>query len=211
MGIVKIFEEIFFNVAVLTWDNILVVLNIILPKYKPDQVVPAGCPGRDGNWPEFVPPKEGDSRSACPMLNAMANHGILPHDGENITFKQLNTTVRQTFNFAPSFCFFVPRFSSNFLNRSYFKDKFDLAELSLHSAKAIEHDASLTRHDAALQPDQGYPDQKLVDELLNDVTGKFPDGSAQMTVSDLSRALSKRRADQSYSENFFHNMFGSAK
>lgn len=216
MGIVKIAEEIFFNLFVFIWDNCCVVANIITPKLKPNQVVPAGCPGAGGNWPEYVPPKQGDSRSACPMINAMANHGILPHDGKNITFKQLNTVTRQTFNFAPSFCFFVPRFAANFLNRSYFNDKFDLADLNLHSEKAIEHDASLTRHDAALQPDQGYPDQKLVDELLLDVTGKLPDGSAQMTIPDLSRALSKRRADarktnSSYSENFFHNMFGSAK
>lgn len=150
------------------------------------------------------------------MLNAMANHGILPHDGKNITFKQLNTTVRQTFNFAPSFCFFVPKFSANFLSRSYFDDKFDLADLSMHSEKAIEHDASLTRQDAALAPDQGVPDQELVDDLLNVATGKNEDGSPRMTIPDLSRALSKRRADarksnRAYTESFFHNLFGSAK
>ena len=83
----------------------------------------------------------GDSRSACPMLNALANHGILPHDGRNITFKELNVKVRQSFNFAPSFCFFVPRFAAGFLNRDYFTDKFDLHELNLHADNAIEHDA----------------------------------------------------------------------
>ncbi|XTI94294.1 hypothetical protein V2W45_1348741 [Cenococcum geophilum] len=49
----------------------------------------------------------------------MANHDILPHDGKNISFKELNTKVRQTFNFAPFFCFFVPKFSADFLERSY--------------------------------------------------------------------------------------------
>ena len=52
--------------------------------------------------------------------------------------------VRSTYNFAPSFCFFVPNFAANGLNKSYGKDTFDLAELDLHN-KGIEHDASLTR------------------------------------------------------------------
>jgi len=148
------------------------------------------------------------------MLNAMANHGILPHDGKNIAFKTLNTTVRQTFNFAPSFCFFVPKFSADFLNKSYWKDTFDLAELSLHANNAIEHDASLTRQDVALVSDQGKPDLGLVEDLLSEATGSSPDGKI-LTIPDLSRALAKRRVEarksnKEYSESFFHNMFGSA-
>lgn len=50
-----------------------------------------------------------------------------------------------TYNFAPSFCFFVPNFAANFLNKNYATDTFDLAELDLHSESGIEHDASLTR------------------------------------------------------------------
>lgn len=211
-----VLTEVFWNLFVFTWDNICVLLNIVLPKHPANEVVPKGAPGYRGVWPAYHPPGPGDSRSACPMLNAMANHGILPHDGKNITFKELNTKVRQTFNFAPSFCFFVPKFSANFLHRSYFNDKFNLEDLSLHSDKAIEHDASLTRQDAALVADQGVPDQELVDDLLNVATGKCEDGSPRMTIPDLSRALGKRRADarksnRAYTESFFHNMFGSAK
>ena len=204
------------SAAVFAYDNVLLLLNLVSPKLHPDAVVPAGAPGYHGQWPEFIPPREGDARSACPMLNAMANHGILPHDGKNITFKHLNATVRSTFNFAPSFCFFVPNFAAGFLHRSYWNDTFDLADLNKHSDDAIEHDGSLTRHDVALVPDQGKPDQQLVDELLNEASGKMPDGSPQLTIPDLSRALSKRRADarktnKEYSESFFHNMFGSSK
>lgn len=206
----------FVDLSVIAWDNVIALLNLVTPKIKEGEVVPGGAPGHHGAWPEYVPPKEGDSRSACPMLNAMANHGILPHDGKNITFKELNTKVRQTFNFASSFCFFVPNFSARFLNRSYSKDRFDLADLSLHADNAIEHDASLTRQDVALEPDQGKPDLNLVHELLKEATGKMPDGTPRLTKADLSRALSKRRADArktnaKYSESFFHNMFGSAK
>ena len=208
----------FTDLVVFFWDNALFFLNLVTPKLKPGHVVPQGAPGHNLTWPEYVPPKEGDSRSACPMLNAMANHGILPHDGKNITFTELNHKVRHTYNFAASFCLFVPKFSADFLNKSYSKDTFDLADLSLHSDKAIEHDASLTRQDVALVPDQGKPDLELVDNLLKEATGKMPspDESPRLTGPDLARALSKRRANarktnKQYSESFFHNMFGAAK
>jgi hypothetical protein len=204
------------DLGVMVWDNAIMLLNFVTPNLQEGSVVPEGAPGHGGKWPPYVPPKEGDSRSACPMLNAMANHGILPHDGKNITFKELNTKVRQTYNFASSFCFFVPNFAAGFLNRNYSTDKFDLADLNLHSEDAIEHDASLTRQDAALVPDQGKPDPELVHALLKEATGKMPDGSPQLTIPDLSRALSKRRADAKktnpdYTESFFHNIFGSSK
>ncbi|KAH6647005.1 Chloroperoxidase [Truncatella angustata] len=215
MGILSKIGGAAINIGVIAYDNGLFVLNLVTPKLKVGQVVPRGAPGHHLSWPEYVPPTAGDSRSACPMLNAMANHGILPHDGRNITFQELNKKVRETFNFASSFCFFVPKFSADFLNKSYWNDRFDLEELNLHSDKAIEHDASLTRHDAALAPDQGRPDQQLVDDLLREATGTMPDGSPRLTKSDLSKALSKRRANarrtnKDYSESFFHNMFGSA-
>ena len=216
MGILHKIAGFFINIFVFAWDFGLFILNILTPSLKPGNVIPLHATGHHLTWPEYVPPKDGDSRSPCPMLNAMANHGILPHDGKNISFRELNTKVRQTFNFAPSFCFFVPKFSADFLNRSYWTGLFDLAELSLHSDTAIEHDASLTRQDAAIVPDQGKPDLELVDSLLKEATGKMPDGSPLLTIPDLSRALSKRRVDArktnpAYTENFFHNMFGSAK
>src|SRR5690348_5072675 len=123
MGIVQKLTKPFIDTFVFVWDFNLFLLNLVLPAHKPGQVVPAGAPGHGRKWPEYVAPQPGDSRSACPMLNAMANHGILPHDGKNISFRELNTTVRQTFNFAPSFCFFVPKFSADFLNKSYRNDR----------------------------------------------------------------------------------------
>jgi len=215
MGIVQKITDPFLKLSVFGWDFGLFVVNAFLPALKPGQVVPVNAAGHNLTWPEYHPPVEGDSRSACPMLNAMANHGILPHDGKNITFKDLNTKVRQTFNFAPSFCFFVPKFAADFLERSYWTGSFDLAELNMHAPNAIEHDGSLTRQDVALVPDQGKPDLKLVDELLKEATGTMPDGSPRLTIPDLSRALSKRRywakkTNGEYSESFFHNFFGSS-
>ena len=84
------------DVLAFGWDIGLYLLNFVTPKYEPGQVVPKGSPGHNLTWPEYVPPKEGDSRSPCPMLNAMANHGILPHDGKNITFKEFVSQCAKT-------------------------------------------------------------------------------------------------------------------
>jgi hypothetical protein len=214
MGILNKITGFFIKIFILFWDFSLFILNFLTPSLKPGQIVPPHTPGHNLAWPEYVPPKDGDSRSACPMLNALANHGILPHDGKNIPFKELNIKVRQSFNFAPTFCFFASKFAADFMDRSYWTGSFHLAELSQHNA--IEHDASLTRKDLALVPDQGKPDLKLVHDLLKEATGAMPDGSARLTTSDLSRALSKRRVDarktnENYTESLFHNFFGSAK
>lgn len=76
-------------------------------------------------------------------LNAMANHGILPHDGRNIKFTELSKLIHETYNFAPSFCYFVPNYAADFLGRDYKTDTMDLNDLDVHNC--IEHDASLTR------------------------------------------------------------------
>ena len=122
MGVLDKISGAFTNLYVFSWDSGIFLPNLVSPKLKHGEVVPKGAPGHNLTWPEYVSPKEGDSRSACPMLNAMANHGILPHDGKNISFKELNIKVRQTFNFAASFCFFVPKFSADFMNRSYWTE-----------------------------------------------------------------------------------------
>ena len=214
MGILNKIAGFFIQIFVISWDFSLFLINFLTPSRKAGQVIPPNVSGHNLIWPEYIPPKDGDSRSACPMLNALANHGILPHDGKNIPFKELTVKVRQSFNFAPTFCFFASKFAADFMDRSYWKDHFDLAELSQHNA--IEHDASLTRKDSALVPDQGKPDLKLVNDLLKEATGTMPDGSARLTTADLSRALSKRRVDarktnEAYTESRFHNFFGSAK
>ncbi|KAF9556826.1 Cloroperoxidase [Agrocybe pediades] len=203
----------FQNLLVFSWDFVLTIANILLPKLKVGHVVPAGHPGAGGKWPEYVPPKEGDSRCSCPALNALANHGILPHDGKNIKFNEFGPIIRKSYNFASTFCFFVPNTAANMLKRSYSKDTFDLAELDLHNG--IEHDASLTREDSALVPDQGKPHLPFVRELLASATGKDKDGNALLTIKDLSAYSAKRRVDArktnpNFSLSRSHKTFGSS-
>jgi hypothetical protein len=57
-----------------TYDMVLAAYNLVTPNLKADAVVPQGCPGAGGHWPEYIAPQQGDSRCSCPALNALANH-----------------------------------------------------------------------------------------------------------------------------------------
>ncbi|KAJ2928472.1 heme-thiolate peroxidase, partial [Candolleomyces eurysporus] len=207
------FAKIALAAKVGVWDLYCTLANQVLPLRKVGSVTPEGHPGAGGKWPEFIQPKEGDSRCSCPALNAMANHGILPRDGKNITFEEMNHKIRATYNFGPSFCFFVPNYAASMLNKTYGKDTFDLAELDLHNG--IEHDASLLREDIYFEPDQSKPHVQFIKELLASATGKDENGKPILTIEDLSRYSSKRRADARAKNPEFtlekiHKSFGSS-
>jgi len=170
----------FFFVGLTLWDFSLAFINVITFKRRVGHVTPKGQPGEGGVWPEYVPPRNGDSRCSCPALNAMANHGLLPRDGRNISFRELSGQVRSTYNFAPSFSLYVPRYIANILNRPYSTGHFDLADIDVHNG--IEHDASLVRRDLFHQFHQGMPDGPLVAALIKSASGPAPKGVARQAT-----------------------------
>ncbi|KZT32570.1 Cloroperoxidase [Sistotremastrum suecicum HHB10207 ss-3] len=185
-GIFSTLSKILSTGYVFTWDFGLTFINLVTPNKK--SRIGTLSEG-ESLWPPYVPPQEGDSRCSCPALNAMANHGILPHDGRNIKFTELSKLIHETYNFAPSFCYFVPNYAADFLGRDYKTGTMDLNDLDVHNC--IEHDASLTRWDAKKSPDQSKPALELVHALLANATG---DGGKTLTVEDLSRFTAIRRA-----------------
>ncbi|KAJ6560582.1 hypothetical protein DFH09DRAFT_1364750 [Mycena vulgaris] len=135
------------------------------------------------------------------------------YDGRNINFTELNKVVRKSYNFAPTFCRFVPGVAADMLLKDYNTDTFDLAEISLHNG--IEHDASLTRQDTKYDPDQGKPYIPFINELLGSATGHDDAGNTLLTASDLSRYSAKRRRDAKATSPEFtldtsHKLFGSS-
>ncbi|CAK5262108.1 unnamed protein product [Mycena citricolor] len=192
------------------YDTLLTLYNLVAPKRKKGQVVRKDMPGAGRCWPEFVPPTEDDSRCACPMLNAMANHGILPHDGKDIKFTTLTETVRETWNFAPTFSLFVARFIADVLGRDYKTGACDLADISLHNG--IEHDASITRQDCFFDSGQDKPYRPFIEQFLGSASG---DNGLLLCDKDLARYLAQRRAhsrlaNPEYSLDTLHRMLGTS-
>ncbi|KAI5119462.1 hypothetical protein M0805_007196 [Coniferiporia weirii] len=208
-GIGSFFGGVGSNICIFTWDFGLFLLNLVSFKRKVGKVTLKGKPGYGGSWPAFIPPKDTDSRSACPALNALANHGILPRDGRNIPYSEMSKAIRDVYNFSPSFCTFVPKYMAGLLTRDTKKDTINLIDISVHNG--IEHDGSLTRHDTFHQPDQSRPDLKLVEALLASASG--PNNT--FTANDLSVVSGRRRREaragnSSFTLSTFHKLFGSS-
>lgn len=87
----------------------------------------------------------GDSRSPCPMLNAMANHGWLPHDGKNIDLATIQSAFEAAMGFSTESFISITQ-SALAVSTTGNSSTFNLQDLAHHNA--IEHDGSLSRNDA---------------------------------------------------------------
>ncbi|KAK3937390.1 Chloroperoxidase [Diplogelasinospora grovesii] len=100
---------------------------------------------QNGSVDTWAPGGPDDYRGPCPMLNTLANHGFLPHDGKNLTQEVITTGLGNGLNFDASLT--VVMFNAALIanpepNATYF----DLQMLNVHNV--LEHDASLSRSDA---------------------------------------------------------------
>lgn len=92
----------------------------------------------------YQAPTSTDSRSPCPGLNALANHGLLPRDGKNIDLPALIVGAYKGFSLAQDASTLVGSVGlkgSTTGNAS----TFDLHDLDKH--ELIEHDGSMSRLD----------------------------------------------------------------
>ncbi|KAI0752687.1 Cloroperoxidase [Daedaleopsis nitida] len=169
------------------WDFALLLFNFVTPDLPAGHVIPEGRPGHGGEWPKYAPPSDGDSRSPCPGLNAMANHGIIPRNGKGIKFAELHTAIQQTYNVSAPFAHFLPRGAAQLLTRDLAHDTFDLSDVSVHNM--IEHDASFCRDDIVYDVHQTTIAAPVLNDMLSSGTG----AGGNLTTADLSRFLGKRR------------------
>ena len=44
---------------------------------------------------DYQPPNATDLRSPCPVVNAFANHGLIPRDGRNVRAEELNAAMNE--------------------------------------------------------------------------------------------------------------------
>jgi len=85
-------------------------------------------------------------RGPCPMLNTLANHGFLPRDGRNFTQDNVVKGLKDGLNFNGSLGALMWE-QAIIANPEPNATFFTLEQLNVHNL--LEHDASLTRTDAA--------------------------------------------------------------
>jgi len=200
-------STLLFQLKVRSEDALFVILAFILPYRPVGQVVPKGRPGHAGIWPQYLSPTPSDSRSPCPGLNALANHGILPRNGRHIEYNTFVEAITSSYNLAPSAVSILVKGAFNFFDNG--RGYLDLEDVTSHNV--IEHDASFTRADMAFAPDQRKPHAKTIDLFL----ARASDGK-HVSVTDLTYQSSIRRHEcratngqyslNSFSEKFFGDM-----
>lgn len=110
---------------------------------------------------QFAPAGPGDIRGPCPMLNALANQGFLPRNGQNIdentTAKALDTAL----NIPPEFGKLLHKAAVRTNPTGNVTNSFNLDHLARHNI--LEHDASLSRQDVAFGDNIAF-NQTIFDE-----------------------------------------------
>lgn len=115
--------------------------------------------------PQWVPPSPSDQRAPCPCLNSLANHGIINHNGQNITDDSLRYGFKTFFGVGDDVSnFFLSQVTTQHRN-AY--GLIDLKDMRLHGF--IEHDASLVHDDLGQNTaNENYiTNQTLVDQLAS--------------------------------------------
>ncbi|TKX19842.1 sterigmatocystin biosynthesis peroxidase-like protein 4 [Elsinoe australis] len=95
--------------------------------------------------PDWHPPGPLDIRGPCPMLNAFANHGLLPRNGLNITLPNAISAMTTALNFDPALAEHLWN-AGMVANTEPGADSFTMMHLRLHNI--VEHDSSMSRQDA---------------------------------------------------------------
>jgi len=103
---------------------------------------------------QYIAPTPTDCRSPCPALNTLANHGLLPRNGQHINYDMLKHALIDIYNLGDVFgTIFAHAATSKFAHPDT-KD-FSLCDLLINLHKndqpsgqtGIEHSASLSRQD----------------------------------------------------------------
>ncbi|KAI0111086.1 putative chloroperoxidase [Nemania sp. FL0031] len=144
----------------------------------------------------YVKPKSTDSRSPCPMLNTLANHGYLPHNGRNITAQDIGNAIFESTNWHSDFGILPATGALKNLGLT----ALNLADLN--STPGGEHPASLTRKDASAG-DSNTIDTARVTQLLADSKTNY------LTVESV--AKTRNRLDTSSNPPLTESQLGVAQ
>lgn len=128
---------------------------------------------------DWHPAVKGDARSPCPALNSLANHGILPRDGRNLTVPLLVQKLNDGLNVSAETATFLANAGLS-LSPDPSSGAFDLDDLNKHNA--IEHDASLSRKDKDLGGDEKFC-QQVFDQTLS-----FYGGATEIGLKEVAAA-----------------------
>jgi len=154
------------------------------------------------DWTKWRAPESGEVRSPCPVLNSLANHGVLPRDGKGITkemaVKALTSAINLDADLAKIFAG-----AGLTTNPDAHAHSFDLNHLSRHGL--IEHDVSLTRDDFTFGDNHTFnPD------IWKSVLGTYGDSKetnfALASEARYNRVIACKKAHEAANKEFIYGI-----
>ncbi|WYZ43363.1 hypothetical protein EsH8_VI_001062 [Colletotrichum jinshuiense] len=157
---------------------------------------------RSASLDGWAPAGPDDFRGPCPMMNTLANHGFLPHDGRNLTQENVVKGLQEGLNFNTSLgtlMFQMALIANPEPNATFFT----LDHLNAHNV--LEHDASLSRTDAFFGSNHIF-NQTIFDESRAYWTKDILDAD-QLANSKVARQINSKAFNPDYTftatvENF---------
>ncbi|KAH7323887.1 Chloroperoxidase [Rhexocercosporidium sp. MPI-PUGE-AT-0058] len=157
---------------------------------------PASHPPID--WTKWEPAGEGDVRSPCPMINALSNHHILPHNGKGITKGQIVSVLTQSINLDSKI---ANIFATGALttNPDHSAHSFDLDHLRKHGV--IEHDVSLSRNDIAFGDNHSF-DKSVWEGVMKSYGEKTETDFKSVSKARYGRVMAAKKAHEDAGKEF---------
>ncbi|KAH7073411.1 Chloroperoxidase [Paraphoma chrysanthemicola] len=134
----------------------------------------------EANFADWHPPQDGQVRSPCPALNALANHGILPRDGYNLTTPIIVKALGEGLNVSAETATLLASTGLS-VSKDPASGAFNLDDLDKHNA--VEHDGSLSRKDYDLGDTAQDFDPSVFAETLSYFGGKSEVGLADVAAA----------------------------
>ncbi|KAH8762425.1 Chloroperoxidase [Hyaloscypha finlandica] len=154
------------------------------------------------DWTKWRAPESGEVRSPCPVLNSLANHGILPRDGKGVTkemaVKAMTSAINLDVEIAKIFASVALTTNPNAHAHS-----FDLDHVSRHGL--IEHDVSLSRDDFALGDNHTF-NADIWKSVLDTYGDSKETNFALATEARYNRVIAAKKAHEAANKDFTYGI-----
>ncbi|CZT53099.1 related to chloroperoxidase [Rhynchosporium secalis] len=154
------------------------------------------------DWTKWEAAGEGDVRSPCPMINALSNHSILPHNGKGITKAQIVSVLTSSINLDSKI---ANVFATGALttNPDHSAHSFDLDHLKKHGV--IEHDVSLSRNDVAFGDNHSF-DKGVWESVLKSYGEKTETDFVSVSKARYERVVAAKKAHADAGKDFTYGI-----
>jgi hypothetical protein len=132
------------------------------------------------------------------MMNALANHHILPHSGHGITEESAAAALTQSLNFSPAVATSFASVAAT-ANPDKSAHSFDLDHLNKHGV--IEHDVSLSRNDFLLGDNHSY-NKEIWEEVVKKFGTETETSFESVSKARYERLLAVKKAHEEAGKDF---------